>query len=555
MKKIFLLIATFTSIAGTVFAQKENNVWAFGDHMGLDFNSGSPAIISTGIQTLGGSASVCDANGRLLFYTQGDTIWNRNHQVMPNSAGLIAPYTSNAGSQSSQGQLIVPVINNPSQYYVFSMESSMDNLFGGDPYAGRLYYSIVDMTLNSGLGGIVPTARKIKLDSVLTSEKMIAIPGNNCSVWLLVHGVGDNTFKAYRINNNGIVATPVTSVSGTMTGPASYALGKMKVSPDGHKLAVSSWMFGTYGLELFNFNQATGVVSNPVVIDSIPQSISACFSPDNSKLYEFSFAGGNGALYQYNLSLSGTAAIIGSRTLIDTLYGAGTSVYDAKIGPDGKIYLKMPYSPSGPVPHDTIGRINLPNNAGTACGYTRAALVSAQTILLGNGDLPNDFVKPLQDTTSSSSTTNLALNGTIALTAPAGYTTYRWSTGDTTGTITVNTTGTFWVRSSSYCSFRTDTFVVLPRVGIAETTPLSGLLRLYPNPAAGELKITLRSATVQQGNIRITDLSGRTVMAFPMQKNELSINTAGMANGVYIVTYTNDKEPDMRTQMRIVICK
>jgi len=311
----------------------------------------------------------------------------------------------------------------------------------------------------------------------------------------------------------------------------------MKASPNGHKIVTSNFLLGNYGCETYDFDPATGMVSNPAVLDSIPQGISACFSPDNSKLYYFSFAGGTGAMYQYNLSLSTTAAIMASRTLIDTLLDAGTSVYDAKIAPDGKIYVKMPYSAAGAL-HDTIGRIGSPNLAGTACAYTRAALVSSQTILLGNGDLPNDFVKPLQDTTFISTSTNLTTNSTVLLQGPSGYYSYQWNTGDTTASYTATAPGTYWVVSSNYCNRRTDTFIVGPRLSVTNVSVTETGVTVYPNPAASEVTITV-SGMSDRGMISITDVLGKTVLTAPARSNTIHLNTAAFAAGIYTITYTD----------------
>src|SRR6185312_3073910 len=153
MRKILLLIC-YVALTGTALAQKQNNVWAFGDQMGIDFNTTPPSAIQPAMITYGGSASVSDTSGQLLFYTQGDTIWNKNNQIMPNGLGLIAPYISNSVDHwTAQGQLIVHLINNPGHYYVFSMETDDD--INVDTNASRLFYSIVDMSLNGGLGDVV----------------------------------------------------------------------------------------------------------------------------------------------------------------------------------------------------------------------------------------------------------------------------------------------------------------------------------------------------------------------------------------------------------------
>jgi len=549
MRKTALLLAAAMVYYVAAPAQKENNVWAYGDSMGIDFNGPSPAIIQTSIRTLGGSASVCDANGQLLFYTQGDFIWNRNHQLMPSGSGLIAPYASNDGTQSSQGQLILPVVSNPDQYYVFSMQAVTDYLQNGDINASRLYYSVVDMTLDGGLGDVVPGKKGILLDSVLTSEKMIAVRGTECNVWLLVHNVEDNTFKAFNVGDTGIHTTPVVSVSGNMTTPTAYAYGKMKASPDGTRLAVCNWLLGSYGCELYDFDPAAGTVSNPQVLDSIPQSLSACFSPEGTKLYVFSVDFGNGALYQYDLSQGNIADVIASATLIDQLGSAGALVYDAQIGPDGKVYVKMPYSG---VNRDTIGRIDFPDAAGTACGYTRAALTSPHPITLGNGDLPNMFVKPAQDTAYVSNTTTIEMNGTVTLDAPAGYNYYTWYNGDTTASVTVNNTGTYWVTSWRYCSYRTDTFVVTARAGIHDAAASRTDMQVFPNPAAEQVTIRITGGTASGGYVRIADMAGRVVYQAPVAQHSITVPLREIAGGVYQVVYDAG---DYHLQKKLVITR
>ncbi len=112
------------------YSQQEN-IWAFGQTVGLDFNSGGPVAISTGITGFGeASASVCDDAGQLLFYANGVKIWDRNGNLMPNGDGLLdgdpglAPLPPTAvdfTSSTTQGALIVPVPGTRHKYYLFSM--------------------------------------------------------------------------------------------------------------------------------------------------------------------------------------------------------------------------------------------------------------------------------------------------------------------------------------------------------------------------------------------------------------------------------------------------
>src|SRR4051812_27117012 len=102
MKRTITTLLLFTIFC--VSAQKQNNVWYFGSNAGIDFNSGSPvALINGKLSTTEGCSSIADANGSLLFYTDGITLYNRNHVAMPNGNGL------KGGTSASQSAIIVPL--------------------------------------------------------------------------------------------------------------------------------------------------------------------------------------------------------------------------------------------------------------------------------------------------------------------------------------------------------------------------------------------------------------------------------------------------------------
>src|SRR6218665_942134 len=83
MKKLLLMSLLLPLCC---MAQKQNYIWYFGNGAGLDFNGGcEPAVLTNGkIDGFEGCATIADAaTGQLLFYTNSDSIWNRNHAVMP----------------------------------------------------------------------------------------------------------------------------------------------------------------------------------------------------------------------------------------------------------------------------------------------------------------------------------------------------------------------------------------------------------------------------------------------------------------------------------------
>ena len=94
---------------------REGNIWYFGQYAGLDFNTGTPIAITDGqLNTLEGCASIADNNGDLLFYTDGMTVYDRNHSIMSNGTGLLG------NSSSSQSGIIVKKPGSLATYYIFT---------------------------------------------------------------------------------------------------------------------------------------------------------------------------------------------------------------------------------------------------------------------------------------------------------------------------------------------------------------------------------------------------------------------------------------------------
>ena len=166
MKKISRLLIIIGCISLQALAQKEGNIWYFGSYAGLDFNSGSPVPLTNGaLNTAEGCATISDANGNLLFYTDGSTIWNKNHVTMPNGTGLLG------NSTSTQAGLIIKQPGSANLYYVFSIFTDFA-------------YSIVDMNLQSGNGDVVAGSKNIVIAGGVNSEKQCATKhANGTDVW------------------------------------------------------------------------------------------------------------------------------------------------------------------------------------------------------------------------------------------------------------------------------------------------------------------------------------------------------------------------------------
>ncbi|MCH8902447.1 MAG: gliding motility-associated C-terminal domain-containing protein [Bacteroidetes bacterium] len=367
MKKLICLsIFTESLIFSTaLFAQKENNIWYFGDEAGLDFNNNPPtALTNSSMFTQEGCASIADKNGNLLFYTDGSTVWNRNHVPMPNGTGLLGDYTA------TQSAIIVPKPLSSRYLYVFTVPR-FDT--------GAIRYSLVDMTLDSCLGDVVAGQKNIFLVDSVTEKQTSVHHANGEHVWVITHLSSSDAFCAFLVTDTGVVKTPIFSNIGTYHVSASFA-GHLKVSPNGKKLANgTNWNVR----ELFDFDNSTGIVSNFINLDSTAATYGVAFSPDNSKLYMTRWSSG---FDQYDLLAGSPAAIIASKTSIFT---SGTALYSLQLAANGKIYASRYLQTS-------LGVINDPNLLGAACNYVDLSQsLGAKQCRVG---LPS-FVQSYLDTT------------------------------------------------------------------------------------------------------------------------------------------------------------
>ena len=113
--KIFLLTSLWLAMHSSIFCQKQNNIWCFGQNAGIDFNSDPPSPLTSKMVAINESASIADPFGQLLFYSNGIKVWDRNNNIMPNGMNLMG------GKFSYQPVIIVPFPGSKYQYYIFSV--------------------------------------------------------------------------------------------------------------------------------------------------------------------------------------------------------------------------------------------------------------------------------------------------------------------------------------------------------------------------------------------------------------------------------------------------
>jgi gliding motility-associated-like protein len=346
---IFLILANTSGLAQNI---KQGSIWYVGDGLGFDFKYDPPKILNDcGMYFIRQRTStITDENGDLLFYTDGDSVRNKFHEVMQNGTGM-----NIYGGSSPQSSVIVPHPGDGQLYFIFTSDRS-------DAFSPAAFsYSIIDVSGNGGLGTVLQ--KNVKLLDWGTALLSVCMHADEKSFWAVIHSFGDNKFYAYRISETGIAAPVVSS-----TGPVyDYDAWQMKISPDGTKIGIAN-----HGkTDLFDFNSLTGKISNARALGVIG-AIGVEFSPNSELLYFSTYQSslGNASLYQYDVSYADVNEILASEVKVGQKYRQG-DFGDIQLAYDGRIYVSL----GGGGGADSLIFVAKPDVKGIGCKYSNQGIV------------------------------------------------------------------------------------------------------------------------------------------------------------------------------------
>lgn len=511
MRQLLICIMLLSGLSASAQYQSAP-VWVFGKHAGLDFNSGSPVPITTAIHTHSTSASTqCDASGNILFYANGYNIWDRAGNPMPNGANPI--WTGAYNSSWNMNALIVPHPTDMNKYFVFQTFPSNGNAPWGPYFTGQLTYSVVDMTLNGGMGDVVSGQAHIQLDRN-TGHYMTIVPGDHCNYWLIVqNGTGGvYIFHTYEIDATGVHTAPV--VSSFVTVPSLFPSGS-GVKSVGNRAGsyVYSYTrdkliaaYESADITAYDFDRSSGKVSNPTPLTWAYPAVAPinsavmpaiCLSADESQLYVLGQATSTDGyeLRQFPLSGTGPAFAAGTPVLLASAMGLpfiGAVGHDGVVwlqgamqrGPDDKVYIAYTLG------QEFLGRIEQPNLAGTACNYVPLALNLAPNTYTTSG-LPGPMYVRKTPTYKPGVTLDTSVCFTTPMTLQApdkNYTYYYWHNGASGPTYDATQSGTYILTSGNGdCALRSDTFnvnLVNYNVSLGPDEQTCQVLSLFPQTNA-----------------------------------------------------------------------
>lgn len=399
----------------------DQGVWYFGSRAGLNFSSGvavrdDQAAANNTMWSGEGCVSIADSAGALVYYSNGVTVWDRNH---------VAAITGlNGDPQTSKSQIIsVPHPLHKNWYYLFTSPS-----YG--QYYSPIYYSIVA----DSNGTMIPISLNDSLPTppgcLLVGEAITAVPHcNGRDFWVITRGshwIANSTdiwtqrLLVYLISPAGI-----TNPSGvgqlpyiyTFPSGGSSVVGMIKGSPDNKHLVVTH-NFGV--ASIVDFDNSTGIISNERSFTSPSGSYHGCsFSPDSRTVYVGNLT--TSTIYGVDI----TQPILTPVLLTSTVNWPGSF----QLGPDSMLYVSR-------VGSNYASRFTNPNNLSSP-GYVQQA-IQLDVVYNTVGEiygLPNmiDGIIPARAPLSFNVTFN---NCSTAVCVPNGcwgtsYN-YSWDFGDNT---------------------------------------------------------------------------------------------------------------------------
>lgn len=378
---------------------RTNYIWFFGkDQISgpefgsilWDFNEKpfSPGTRSEGLEFDRNNASICDAEGNLLFYSNGCAVANRLHQVMPNgdsiNAGeffdLLWEGDCGNGYPGKQDITILTDPGNGNGYYLIHKPESFEIINGDvELITPELKYSYIDLSLDGGLGDVteknVTFAEGEFLWSYLTSIQH----ANGRDWWIINPDENKNIYYKFLLDDTGIAIRDTQEMGDFTFGVNTSASGTAKFSPDGELYC----FFNRYdGMFLYDFDRETGELSNMRWFNTAgPTSLnfSSCeFSPDSRYLYLME----SQYLYQVDTWADDLEA---SRLLIAEFNGVADPLpagfFISTLGPDCRIYIR-PGSSS-----NSFHVVNKPNERGAACDFVQQAI--QLPFISATGSFPN----------------------------------------------------------------------------------------------------------------------------------------------------------------------
>jgi hypothetical protein len=391
MKK-WVLLAMIWFQAHTVFAQGYNHNWLLGYYPVIN---GKAEIDSVNFNVFAqvrkmkfssSQANISDSLGNILFYTNGCWIANVTGDTMMNGSGLNPGNFSNGycsyGYPIACMQMALPFPDSSHKYILFHQTGDVS------VYSRKLYYSVIDMALDSGRGAVT------QKNQIAFSDSLIL------GISACRHANGRDWWVAVLKDSSDIIYTLLLTPHGITNVQQQHLNVPMHVnfssiqafSPDGNKYAYTvSSATGNMNypylrdLRILDFDRCSGVFSNPYVINLNDTNfgVGLAFSSNSRYLY-------TSKAYQISQFDLQSSNILASRQFVAWYdffnYGGYTTFGYMYLAANGKIYC----SSTGSTVFFNV--IDQPDSAGLSCNVLQHAIQTPCYIYASHVNHPNYYL-------------------------------------------------------------------------------------------------------------------------------------------------------------------
>ncbi len=571
MKYSFILLFTF--VIFNVLAQKHDYVWNLSSRANtpdpqvplsgmaiLDFNNSLSQLsikesYSSQIAFYLSNNSISDKNGKYLFSYNGYHLENAERKIIANSDNLSESASSESGEVMSQAGIVLPFSDVENLYALFHVASDIfyieDKAFLGGK---NLYYSVIDMNKNNGLGSVTIKKQLLFSDTLDFGKLTATKHANGQDWWVLIPGGENDKFHRILFTSNGPqVLTPIETGLKHLGG-----VGQAAFSNDGRFYANYSNISPAVGcrLYLYEFDRCEGYLNKPISYGYDIERLELggiAFSPNNKILYLMA----HHSIFQFDLTkediISSINLVAERNNFLDTIGNTGFimphNFFMSQLGPDGKIYIT-------PWPNiRVITTIDYPDVWGEGCKVNQASIISP-ALKSALPLYPNYRLGPLEGSPCDTlGIVNLPLSRWRADQSEEDHLEFRmvdvsdyeptewlWDFGDGSTSEERNPmhsfsqNGTYEICLTVSNAHGSDTSCETFQVGSTSISEeeLEIAVNVYPNPVQEDMFIDIGSYYPGEARVMLYDMHGRQVKEQRVFHGSNYVYVGNLAAGMYV---------------------
>ncbi|MCX6270434.1 MAG: T9SS type A sorting domain-containing protein [Bacteroidetes bacterium] len=450
----------------------------------LDFNFNPPDtsfnLLAPGFNMYCDNSNICDTSGLFILATNGAQVIGRNNCLLPNGDSLsYGPFTDNWGNHIVRGSMILPLPGSESLYYIFHQNGGYLSCGLAIP---ELYYSIVDMRLNNGIGKVTAKNMRILNDTLVPSFAACR-HANGRDWWLVVPSYNNKSYFICLFTPKGIISVIKQEIGLPTYEPPFFLTFTQCFSLDGSRYVISAKSpdflnpGGHYWVKVFDFDRCNGILSNVRVYEeqtSKENTYTCVLSPSGKYLY----TSNDSLTFQFDLDVpdfGSTKQVVAAYDgYMDSICGSFRPILSgiSQLGPDGKIYQDANNTPY-------LHVIENPDAAGIACNVIQRKIRLPRFTCYAIPYYPNFRLGPLVG--SGCDTLNLG--------------------------------------------------------GIDKPSTDQAFLQLYPNPANQYLSVQLKGVNSNKNfTVTILNALGKEVLDMNNLHPSEKVNVSKLPDGIYLLT-------------------